>query len=56
MVTRTKDQNSYEHGGWNVICDVCGFKFKNVDIKKRWDGLYVCKEDYEQRRTAEQGA
>jgi hypothetical protein len=39
--------NYFKDGGWNVICDVCGFKFKNHQLKKRWDGLMVCKEDYE---------
>lgn len=49
MVTRTKDQNTYIHGSWNIICDVCGFKFKQEDIKKRWDGLRVCADDWEIR-------
>lgn len=49
MATHTKDQNSYMHGSWNVICDVCGFKFKSDDIKERWDGLQVCKDDWEIR-------
>ena len=34
---------------WNVICDVCGFKYKNHQLKKRWDGLIVCEEDFESR-------
>lgn len=52
MATRTKDQNTLAEGSWNVICDVCGFKFKACDVRKQWDGqktLYVCREDYEQR-------
>jgi len=47
MATRTSDQNTYKHGSWNAICDVCGFKFKQEDLKKRWDGFMVCKEDWE---------
>lgn len=39
----------FKKGSWNVICDVCGFKYKAEDIRKRWDGLYVCKEDFELR-------
>jgi hypothetical protein len=35
--------------GHNAICDVCGFKFKNFELKKRWDGFMVCKNDYEMR-------
>lgn len=36
-------------GNWKVTCDVCGFWFPSGEIKKRWDGLYVCKDDFEQR-------
>lgn len=37
----------YAKGQWNVICDVCGFKFKSSKIRKRWDGLMVCHDDWE---------
>lgn len=53
MPTRTHDQNTLLHGSWNAICDVCGFKYKAVDLKKRWDGLYVCKEDWEPRHPSD---
>lgn len=36
-------------GNWNALCDSCGRKFKASDLKKRWDGLIVCQEDWEQR-------
>ena len=39
--------NHYVSGQWNAICDVCGFKFKSSKLKKRWDGLMVCKDDFE---------
>jgi len=39
----------YKPGSWNIICDVCGVEFKSDQIKKRWDGLLVCKNDYENR-------
>lgn len=35
--------------GYNAICDVCGFKFKASMLSKRWDGLMVCRHDYEMR-------
>ncbi len=38
---------TYKAGSWNAICDVCGFKFKSDEIKKRWDGLMVCSKDFE---------
>lgn len=37
----------YKAGSYNVICDVCGFEFKADEVKKRWDGLMVCNEDFE---------
>lgn len=36
-------------GGYNAICDVCGFKYKNTQLRKRWDGLMVCEADWENR-------
>ena len=39
----------YPIGTWSVVCDVCGFRFQNTEVKKRWDGLIVCKEDYEEK-------
>ncbi len=41
---------SYEH---RVLCQSCGFKFWNYELKKRWDGLWVCKEDYEVRHPSD---
>src|SRR5882762_1391216 len=40
-------------GEWNSICDVCGFKFKEKDLKDRWDGLKVCNKDWEPRHPQE---
>lgn len=36
-------------GNYNVLCDVCGFKMKASEVRRRWDGAIVCKEDWEQR-------
>lgn len=36
-------------GDYNAICDECGFKYKASQLKKRWDGLYVCEADWEPR-------
>lgn len=44
-------KTSWKSGQWNVICDVCGFKKKSGEVKLRWDGLYVCKEDWEPRHS-----
>jgi hypothetical protein len=42
-------KNYYKHGSWNILCAVCGVQFKSDEIRKRWDGLLVCKNDYEDR-------
>ena len=36
-------------GEWKVVCDVCGFWYTSGEVKKRWDGLIVCKKDFETR-------
>jgi hypothetical protein len=36
-------------GDWNAWCEVCGFKFKASKLRKRWDGLMVCNDDWEHR-------
>ena len=38
-----------KRGDWNAICDVCGFKYKASELKRRWDNLYVCDVDWEPR-------
>tara|TARA_R110000868_G_scaffold272767_1_gene531995 strand:- start:76 stop:483 length:408 start_codon:yes stop_codon:yes gene_type:complete len=40
----------WEAGSWIALCDACGKKFKANDLQKRWDGLMVCLEDFEQRQ------
>jgi len=40
-------KNYFKSGEWNFICDVCGFKKKISEGRKRWDGLLVCHEDWE---------
>lgn len=41
---------NWDNGGWNVICDSCGRKFKDSDLQLRWDGLMVCSSDWEVRQ------
>ena len=41
--------NTYKKGDWNAICDSCGRKFKASQLRRRWDGLRVCKDDWEPR-------
>jgi hypothetical protein len=39
----------YRPGDNYVICDVCGFRCRASETRKRWDGLRVCDADYETR-------
>lgn len=34
---------------YNAICDVCGFKYKASELRKRWDGVMTCPDDWEPR-------
>jgi hypothetical protein len=43
-------RSRWDNGGWNVICDVCGRKFKDNDLQLRWDGLMTCSADWEIRQ------
>lgn len=43
----------WKSGEWNALCDVCGFKFKDTELKLRWDGLMVCSKDWETRHPQE---
>lgn len=36
-------------GGWNAVCDQCGFRYKANELRKRWDGMMVCSHCYEIR-------
>lgn len=42
-------RNYWKPGAWNAYCDVCKFRFKSTELRKRWDSLMVCAEDFEYR-------
>lgn len=42
-------RNWFKSGEWNVWCMVCNRKIKSGTALKRWDGLIVCPDDYENR-------
>lgn len=42
-------QDYYKLGDWNALCEVCGQKFKASELRKRWDGAWVCQRDWEPR-------
>lgn len=41
--------NGYRPGDYYVICDVCGFKVRASETRRRWDNLRVCTKDWETR-------
>lgn len=41
----------FKSGTWNCICQVCGSEYKSDEMVKRWDGLLVCKDDFEVRHS-----
>jgi hypothetical protein len=36
-------------GDNNAWCDSCGFKAKASELRKRWDGMFVCGDCFEER-------
>mgnify|MGYP003490115036 CR=1 FL=1 len=40
---------TYIPGDFWRICEVCGFRYRASETSKRWDGLFVCREDFETR-------
>jgi len=36
-------------GDSKACCDVCGFDYKQSQLRKRWDGAMVCSPDWEAR-------
>lgn len=43
------DKEVYIPGRFNIYCMSCNRKYKSNEILKRWDGLLVCKDDWEPR-------
>jgi hypothetical protein len=33
---------TFKLGTWKVVCDRCGFRYHNTDLRKEWTGLMVC--------------
>lgn len=40
----------YDHGNPNMICDKCGQKFKQSEMREQWDGTWACSYDWERRQ------
>jgi len=39
----------YQPGNHWGICDICGFAYRNSQLKKTWDNKVVCDADFEVR-------
>lgn len=39
-----------ELGDWNTVCYECGRKFKASQLKRHWQGYYVCPKHWEPRQ------
>jgi hypothetical protein len=52
MATRaTKGRADFlQLGSWNAVCDRCGAKFKQEDLRRDWQGFMLCRDDYETRQ------
>lgn len=37
----------FKSGDHNQECAECGFTFKSSQLRKRWDGYWVCAQDWE---------
>jgi len=40
-------------GDYKMQCDVCGFDYRASQMRKRFDGLWVCSKDWEPRHPQE---
>ena len=45
--------NYYRGGDWKATCEVCGLWYKASQLRLRWDGLRVCRMDFEHRHPQE---
>jgi len=43
-------RSRYDKGDWKTACDSCGRLFKASSLIKRWDGVMVCRDDWEPRQ------
>lgn len=39
-----------ELGDWNAVCYFDGFKYKASELRRHWQGFYVCQRCWEERQ------
>lgn len=42
-------KDEFVPGAWNAICDRCGRKRKSTELRRTWQGYYVCQAHFEER-------
>lgn len=52
-ITSPSGADSYRAGDNWAICDECGFQYRRSELRKRWDGLLVCRKDWEPQHPQE---
>ena len=46
-------KHEYIPGDYLMTCDSCGFVFRRSQMRKRWDHLWVCGDDWEPQHPQE---
>jgi hypothetical protein len=41
--------DNYRKGDNLCICDLCSLQFHASELRKMWNGMYACKDDWEER-------
>ena len=49
MRHRHRGGRTYRSGEWLLICDSCGSVIYASESYHRWDGMIVCRQDFEHR-------
>ena len=49
MRKHRRGANFYERGSHNIIDDIHGEKIKSSDMRMRWDGIIMHRDDWEER-------
>lgn len=44
---------AYRHGDPKAICQICGLTYHLSELRKQWDGLLVCRQDWSPRHPQE---
>ena len=52
---RVYPKNRYVKGTYKKECDVCGWDYLRSELRKRYDGLVVCKKCWLEKPTQEKG-